>query len=270
MRALWLGQAGFLLTSPAGRTAEEGEQHLLIDPYLSDSLARKYKGTIFPHVRMRPAPVAVNELPPLRAVLCSHAHTDHMDPDTLAPLMAAQPHLRLACPRAVLDEALRRSAASPSRLDPLADGESVAYGPFTVTAVPSAHEERVVDEHGDDRYLGYVVDAGGTRVYHSGDCAPWDGLAERLSGLDIDVALLPVNGRDARRLANGVPGNFDFAEAVELCALSGIETLVPHHWGMFDFNTADPAAFDLDFAGRHGVTVRVPEHGAALDLARQR
>ncbi|XTZ14093.1 MBL fold metallo-hydrolase [Micromonospora echinospora] len=263
LRARWLGQAGFWLTA----TGSDGDAHLLVDPYLSDSLARKYAGTTFPHVRMLPAPVAPADLPPLRAVLCSHAHTDHMDPDTLTPLMAAQPDLRLACPRAVLDEAQRRSRATLSRIDALADGDRIDYGPFTVTAVPAAHEERVRDGNGDDHFLGYVVEAGGVRVYHSGDCAPWEGQAERLATLAVDVALLPVNGRDAHRLAHGVPGNFDFAEAVDLCARAGIDTLVPHHWGMFAFNTVDPASFDLDAAARRGVTVRVPRHDGTLALA---
>lgn len=97
--------------------------------------------------------------------------------------------------------------------------------------------------------------------------APWAGQVERLRDLAVDVALLPVNGRDAHRLAHGVPGNFTFAEAVALCAGAGIRTLVPHHWGMFDFNTVDPAGFDFALAARRGVTVRVPEHGGVLDLA---
>jgi len=263
VRARWLGQAGFWLTAATG----DGDAHLLVDPYLSDSLADKYAGTLFPHVRMRPAPVAVADLPALHAVLCSHAHTDHMDPGTLTPLMAAQPDLRLACPRAVLSEALARSGAAASRVDGLADGDRVEYGPFAVTAVPAAHEERWRDARGDDHFLGYVVEVGGTRVYHSGDCTPWAGQVERLRDLAVDVALLPVNGRDAHRLAHGVPGNFTFAEAVALCAGAGIRTLVPHHWGMFDFNTVDPAGFDFALAARRGVTVRVPEHGGVLDLA---
>lgn len=263
LRARWLGQAGFQLT----HESDDGDAHLLVDPYLSDSLARKYAGTIFPHVRLVPAPVTVSDLPPLSAVLCTHAHTDHMDPATLTPLMAAQPALRLVCPRAVRAEAVRRCGGSAARLDPLGDGERGRHGPFTVTALPAAHEQRRRDAHGDDHFLGYLIEAGGVRVYHSGDCVPWDGQVDRLRDLRIDAALLPVNGRDARRLAHGVPGNFDFAEAVELCAAAGIGTLVPHHWGMFDFNTADPTTFDLDGAARRGVTVRVPEHGGTLPLA---
>ncbi|WP_433206137.1 MBL fold metallo-hydrolase [Dactylosporangium sp. CS-047395] len=260
--ARWLGQAGFLFTA--------GKAHLAVDPYLSDSLAEKYAGRLFPHTRMRPAPLGPLDLPPLVAVLCTHAHTDHMDPGTLTPLMAAQPMARLVCPRPAAGEALRRSGAAESRLDPLRAGERTGYGPFMVTAVPSAHEERTVDEHGDDRFLGYVIDAGGTRVYHSGDCAPWDGLAAWLSRMAIDVALLPVNGRDAYRRDNGVPGNFTFDEAVRLCAAAGIGTLVPHHWGMFAFNTADPADFDLGLAGALGVTVTVPQHGATAVLRGRR
>ena len=52
LRARWLGQAGFLLSVDS--------DHLLVDPYLSDSLARKYAGTVFPHIRLRPVPVTVN------------------------------------------------------------------------------------------------------------------------------------------------------------------------------------------------------------------
>lgn len=259
LTARWLGQAGFLIRS--------GDDQLLIDPYLSDSLAEKYRGRRWPHVRMRPAPLTVDELPDLRAVVCTHAHTDHMDPATLRPLLARQPKARLVCPRAVLAEAVARSGVGGDRIDALADGDRITAGGFTLEAVPSAHETRSLDPAGDDHFLGYVITtADDVRIYHSGDCAPWDGLAGRLQGLGVDVALLPVNGRDSERLSNGVPGNFDFPEAVDLCATAGVATLVPHHWGMFEFNTVDPATFDLDLADRRGVHVVVPEHGRYLDL----
>ena len=88
----WLGQAGFLIRA-GGRT-------LLIDPYLSDSLAEKYRGTRFPHERMMPPPIAIGELPPVDCVLVTHQHTDHMDPQTLAPIAKAFPACRFIVPRA--------------------------------------------------------------------------------------------------------------------------------------------------------------------------
>ena len=81
----WLGQAGFWI--------ETGEHRILIDPYLSDSLAKKSAGRKHPHKRMMPPPVDVAALPQPDIVLVTHAHTDHLDPETLAPLFARFPDL---------------------------------------------------------------------------------------------------------------------------------------------------------------------------------
>jgi len=261
--AQWLGQAGFLL-QVANRP--RGTRHILIDPYLSDSLAHKYTGTLFPHKRLLETPVTIETLPALDAVLCSHSHTDHMDPDTLRPLLADQSHCRLIVPLGVHAEALLRGNAEPDRVDGLVAGQSMELPTGTVVAVASAHEQREFDESGHDRFLGYVLDIGGTRVYHSGDCIPYEGLAEKLRLLEIDVALLPVNGRDKYRRSNGVPGNFTFAEALELCAAANIPAMVPHHWGMFEFNTVDAPSLAVSAAPRNGVHVGLPKHGGWMDL----
>ena len=128
-----------------------------------------------------------------------------------------------------------------NRLIGIADGESVEplLG-VAVEAVHSAHEERRQNDQGEDEFLGYVIRAGGIALYHPGDCVPHPGLHERLAALRIDAALLPINGRDDQRRANGVPGNFTFQEAVQLCGDSGIPSLVCRHFNMFDFNTVDP------------------------------
>jgi L-ascorbate metabolism protein UlaG (beta-lactamase superfamily) len=121
---------------------------------------------------------------------------------------------------------------------------------LVVEAIPSAHEELWADDAGDHRCLGYVVTIGSVRLYHSGDCVPYPGQAELLAGRGIDAALLPVNGRDAYRLANGVPGNFTADEALDLCEAAGIPLLVGMHWGMFDFNTVDPEVTARHLASR--------------------
>ena len=88
----WLGQAGFVV--------QAGGRRLVIDPYLSDSLAKKYRGTATPHDRMMPPPVTVEELAPVDLVLLTHQHTDHMDAATLAPLAAHNPAARFVVPAA--------------------------------------------------------------------------------------------------------------------------------------------------------------------------
>ena len=102
-------------------------------------------------------------------------------------------------------------------------------------AIPSAHETLEKNERGEYRYLGYIIRLGSMTLYHSGDTIPYPGLAERVKTDQIDMALLPINGR-----GKGVPGNFTFDEAVQLCQSADIPYLIPHHFGMFAFNTVDP------------------------------
>ena len=89
--------------------------------------------------------------------------------------------------------------------------------------------------------LGFVIGMGGLRLYHSGDTVPYRGLVQRIA--DCDVGFLPINGRDARRVALGTPGNTSIDDALCIAALAGIETLVPHHYDLLTFNTADIEAF---------------------------
>jgi L-ascorbate metabolism protein UlaG (beta-lactamase superfamily) len=227
----WLGQAGFALRHRG--------LVILVDPYLSDGLARKYAGTQFPHRRLHPPPVDPARLRRVAAVLHTHAHTDHLDPDTVAAVRVANDPVFVA-PRARRDVALARRVPV-DRLVALDAGETSDLDGVRVTALPAAHEELTRDDTGAHHFLGYVIEIGGVRVYHSGDCVPYPGQAELVAELQVDVALLPVNGRDAHRLGNGVPGNFTVDEAVDLCHRAGVAALVCHHFGLFDFNTVDPA-----------------------------
>src|SRR5947207_12725733 len=92
-------------------------------------------------------------------------------------------------------------------------------------------------------FLGYVVSAGGVRVYHAGDTVVFDGLVDRLRELRVDLALLPINGRDAEREAAGIVGNIDAREAAQLAEEIGADAAVPLHWDMFAWNPGDPAEF---------------------------
>jgi L-ascorbate metabolism protein UlaG (beta-lactamase superfamily) len=108
------------------------------------------------------------------------------------------------------------------------------------------------------RFLGYVFEGDGIRVYHAGDTIPYDGLAGEVRGLSPDVALLPINGRDAEREALGIVGNLDESEAVALAVEAGVELLVPMHWDMFAANPGSPGLV-VELARRHpALAVLVP------------
>lgn len=251
----WLGQSGFLI--------QWNSHHLLIDPYLSDSLTKKYAGTNKTHVRMTERVIAPERLDFVDVVTSSHNHTDHLDGETLIPLWKANPNLTVIVPCANLNFAAERLHSSTERLTPIrADGEAINIEPFTFHAIPSAHEMLEQDENGDHRLIGLIVQIGKWTIYHSGDCVPYEGLAERLRRSKMDLVILPINGRDPAR---GVAGNFNGEEAAKLAKTIGAELVVPCHYEMFEFNTVSPENF-IYAAKKVNQPYRILKCGERLDL----
>ncbi len=231
--AWWLGQSGFML-------AWKGE-YALIDPYLSDSLTRKYANTGKPHVRMTEIPIAPVRLDFVRVVTSSHNHTDHLDAETLKPLLQASPSLTL-----IASEANRAFAAERLGVPALRISGITLHGPnmtppFTFYAVPAAHNAIEQDARGHHKFIGLIIEAGPYVIYHSGDTLRYDGMEAYLQRWRIDLALLPINGNDASR---GVAGNLNAGEAAALAKAIGAGLAVPCHYDMFTFNTAPPAEFE--------------------------
>ena len=104
VRLTWLGQAGFLIESGSGADAVR----VVVDPYLSDSLYEKYREKKFTHKRMVPPPLKPEELTGIDFVLCTHGHTDHMDPGSLPGLAEANPACIFICPASEKAKALER------------------------------------------------------------------------------------------------------------------------------------------------------------------
>jgi L-ascorbate metabolism protein UlaG (beta-lactamase superfamily) len=248
----WLGQSGFLLAH-AGR-------HALLDPYLSDSLTRKYRGSGTPHVRLSARVVEPRALDFVDAVAASHHHTDHLDGETLSAVLRASPAAVLLAPAAHQELAAERAGVGVERVVAMDDGVSAEIAGFRFEAVPAAHERIERDAAGRMLCLGYVISCGGFRVYHAGDTVPYDGMAERIGA--VDLALLPINGRDPER---GVAGNLDGIEAARLAAAIDAGAAVPCHFDMFEFNTARPGDF-ADACAELGVRSVILRGGERLSL----
>lgn len=236
----WLGQSGFLIKS---RSAT-----LVIDPYLSEHLTRKYEGTNKPHVRMTEAPFRGSDLTGIDLVLSSHKHSDHLDPGTVPDLLAGSPGAKLVLPESLIDYA-RYLGLSGTRLVGLDAGETYERAGIRIRAIPSAHERLDLDAKGRHLYLGFVIEAGGLRLYHSGDSLVYDALANHLGPGPFDAFFLPINGRDPAR---GVAGNMSAAEAIDLAIRCRPRFVVPHHYDMFTFNTVPVEVFEAE-------AVRLPE-----------
>ncbi len=244
-RLWWLGQSGFLLQWQG--------IHVLLDPYLSDSLTKKYSQTDKPHVRMTELVIDPARLSFADIATSTHNHTDHLDAETLCPILERNPGLKLVIPeanRAFVAERLKIDPAIPIGVD---DGSSIKVSGIRFSGVSSAHETLDRDERGRAKYLGYVLEFGGWTIYHSGDTIRYDGIAEKLRPFRIDVALLPINGRAAERR---IPGNLFGREAAQLAKDIGARQVIPCHFEMFEFNTASPDEF-IDECQRLGQNFKV-------------
>jgi L-ascorbate metabolism protein UlaG (beta-lactamase superfamily) len=252
-RLWWLGQSGFLLQW-------EGI-HVLLDPYLSDSLTRKYSQTDKPHVRMTELVIDPAELSFVEVVSSSHNHTDHLDAETLGPILARNPAMKLVIPeanRAFVADRLKIDSAMPIGLD---DGTTIEISGVRFSGVASAHETVERDEQGHVKTLGYVLRFGEWSLYHSGDTLRYDGMEEKLRPFGIDVALLPISGRAPERR---VAGNLSGPEAAQLAHDINANLVIPCHFEMFEFNTASPDAF-VDACRRMGQPFRLLRCGERFE-----
>ena len=250
----WLGQSGFLL--------QWNSKCLLFDPYLSDSLTKKYAATNKPHVRMSELVIDPGLLDCIDIVTSSHNHTDHLDGETLIPLLKVNPDIAFIIPEANRGFVQQRVGCAQQFPIGLDDGKLVAIQGFTFHGLASAHNQVERDDKGQCKFMGYVVQFGKFTVYHSGDTLWYDGLDSSLKRFQIDVAFLPINGNDPSR---GVAGNLNASEAALLGRVTATRYVVPHHYNMFTFNTADPAKFIAE-AAKIGQPYLVPSAGQKLTI----
>ena len=243
----WLGQAGFIMRA--------GDATALLDPFLAPYHGREYESTL--------PPDAVRDVD---LVLCTHEHVDHFDAASAPAIAAASPGAVFVVPTPIVDMVTEVGIA-PDRVVGMQPGETLDVAGLTIGAVPALHGVTMEDAYtfgeamsdGLVRFLGYVVDAGPVRIYHAGDTIHYEGMEDRLRDLAIDLALLPINGRDHEREARGIVGNLSAREAAWLSTEIGAGAVVPMHHDLFARNRGYPAHLVESVERDHpGVSVLVP------------
>ncbi len=248
----WLAQSGFLIKWQG--------KYLLFDPYLSDSLSIKYQHTEKPHVRMSELVIDPALLNFIDIVTSSHNHTDHLDADTLKPLLNNNTDIKFIIPEANRAFVADRIGCEYSFPIGLKEGSSVEHLGFKLTGLPAAHNTIDRNEKGECKCMGFIVQFSGFTIYHSGDTLLFEGLSEILHSYHVDIAFLPINGNKPERK---VAGNLNPEEAASLGKSIHAKLVIPHHYHLFEFNTEDPNLF-AEQCIKSNVPYKVLEIGEGL------
>ena len=227
---IYLGQAGFWIKNE--------KQNFLIDPYLSNYVVTSGIGSAESFSREFPAPFQPEKMSDIQIAFVTHDHADHCDPDTLLPLLKANPKMMIVCPQTAADHLLGLKV-NPQNIFVPTLGKLTEINSVQFYAVPAAHYGfEINEETGAYSFLGFVIKMGEVWAYHAGDTILYDEMVEKIlqHTQKIDLALLPVNGRDGWRERMGMIGNLDGAEALELTKRLNADVLIPMHNDLFAVN----------------------------------
>ncbi len=247
-----LGQAGFALRS--------NDYLVLIDPFLSPRPERLIEPVVDPR-----------GLVGVTAVLATHEHGDHLDLPTWAIIAEASPDARFVVPQPLVP-IVTATGIPADRVSGARIGAPIDVGHVRATPVPARHAVSIEDgyslgdqEHGIPRFVGYVVELDGVRLYHAGDTLADEILVRAAGELHPDIALLPINGRDADRERRGIVGNLSPDEAGRVARELSVALAIPMHFDTVRGNVGRPDAFVRAMRRHHpSASVWVPGIGAGF------
>ncbi len=232
----WLGQSGFAVKSH--------NTVLYLDPYLSTRLERRTKDKpLARHIRMMPPPVNPHDIKNADYIICSHNHGDHLDPETVIPMLESSERAKLVVPPAAVSAAIAFGIGK-DRIISVGVGDHVRLGDLTVEAVPGKHNEFDFDPVTGYPYVGFIIKFNNITIYHAGDTIYYHGIEEWLNSHAIDIALLPINGGEMDRVKRGFMSNLQFWEAADLAAQLKVKLVIPVHYDMFTINIENVERFE--------------------------
>ncbi|MBR2860470.1 MAG: MBL fold metallo-hydrolase [Clostridia bacterium] len=209
MTIRFLGQSGYIIKTE--------KTEIIIDPYLSDSVNR-----VAGRPRTFPIPINPQNIS-CEAVICTHNHLDHLDPDTIAQINDGQFFITTSEGKTVL------SGLGKDNVVSLNVGETIVVGDIEITAVFADHTVEA---------FGLIVKADNKTLYFSGDTLYNEKLFD-IAKYHPDITLICINGR---------LGNMNVEEALITAKRIGAKINIPNHYDMFASNSENPRTFTNQIA----------------------
>jgi L-ascorbate metabolism protein UlaG (beta-lactamase superfamily) len=209
--------------------------------------------------RLRHPGLRISDLPPIDAVLVTHAHFDHLHRPSLRAIARATRRLSgerpvIICPQNVRDLVFDLGF---ERVVELQWWEAARMGGVEITATPANHWGARIIRDMHRGFGGYVLRAGRHSIYHSGDTAYFEGFHEIGNRLKPEVAMLPIGAYHPPSFRAVHTSPEDAVQA--FCDLKA-RWMVPMHYGTFKLShepMEEPVQRLRVDAQRHGIADRV-------------
>ena len=208
MQVTWLGQAGLLF--------EAGNRKILIDPYLSDSVA-KIESQNCRRVRVDERFLRIKP----DVVIITHKHADHLDKETLVHYLNKDSEVIVLAPNGAWQE-IRKLGGLKNNY--------VIFNDGTTWREEYACFRAVKAEHSDENAIGCVLSLNGENYYVTGDTLYSERVFASLPDVPLKAVFLPVNGKG---------NNMNFIDATAFAKRVGAKYSVPLHFGRFDALSAE-------------------------------
>ena len=223
LRITWMGHATSIIEMDGVR--------ILIDPIWDE---RASPTTWSGPKRFFPAPLELNELPVIDAVIVSHDHYDHLGAGTVRKLarLAAVKSARWITPLGV-GRLLKQFGVSAAQCLELNWMDSSQVGAVLVTALPARHfSGRSLFNRFETLWASFSLAGPQHRLYYGADSGEWLGFREigtRFGPFDLtmlEIGAFDPLWADIHMGPHGAMRSFH--------GLGGQGLLMPIHWGLFD------------------------------------
>lgn len=218
------GQLGVTFIGHSSFFVQLGGRNFIIDP--------NFAKWLFVLKRLRRPGLRIADLPPIDAVLVTHAHFDHLHRPSLRAISRSTFRKSGKRPAIVVARNMRDLVfdLGYEEVIELDWWHHTKIGNVEITATPANHWGARIIKDMHRGFGGFVLRSGDQSIYHSGDTAYFDGFAEIGKRLAPRVALMPIGAYHPPAFRNVHTSPED---AVQGFVDMNAKFMVPMHFGTF-------------------------------------